>query len=387
MRRRGGEGLAWGRAPSGGGVLRRGAVAVRVGLHPRPHVRAHVVQGEARLPAQRLLRGAGARVHRARVAGAARRQLVRDGPTHRALAGRKHLQHGGAHAGAEVVVLAGLGVWRGAHRAAQRRDVPLREVHHVDVVSHGRAVHGVVVVPEHGERGAAAGDDLLDVGQQVVGRRAVVARGLAQRAAGMRGDGVEVAQQNDAPAGVRGRDVAEHFLDVGLGAAIGGDGPHRVRLVDGQADWIAVHGAGGAEHARLDARARHRAHEVRGTHEVVGVVQHRLLHALAHRLQPRKVDHRVESVPREEVRQAAGVQQVQPFEAHPRGALRPRQCLHPLVRLLVAVAHVVHYHDGAAHLQQRQHRVAANEAEAAGHEHVGASHLQWESIGVHDRVR
>ena len=78
----------------------------------------------------------------------------------------------------------------------QRRKVALSEVHNVDVVAHARAVGGVVVAAKDGQRLPPPDRDLRHVRHQIVRRAAGV---LADAAGGVRADGVEVAEGDDAP--------------------------------------------------------------------------------------------------------------------------------------------------------------------------------------------
>ena len=112
------------------------------------------------------------------------------------------------------------------------------EVHDMDVVPHRGPVHSVIVRAEDREGRTAPCDHLLDVREEVVGRSAGVDGGLPEAAAGVVGDGVEVAQEHDGPLGVRLGHVAEHVLNESLGAPVWGDGPERVALVDGERLWV-----------------------------------------------------------------------------------------------------------------------------------------------------
>ena len=132
-----------------------------------------------------------------------------------------------AHAPARPVGrrLAGHGAYAdglaGAHAAGhpvERRRVPARQVHHVDVVAHARAVGGGVVAAEHADEGAPPYGHLGHVGEQVV-RDAL--RVLADAAGRVSVDGVEVAQQHDAPFAVADVEVGEDPLDHRLGGAVG----------------------------------------------------------------------------------------------------------------------------------------------------------------------
>jgi hypothetical protein len=75
--------------------------------------------------------------------------------------------------------------------------------------THRGAVPGGVIVAVDVELGEPADGDLLDVGQQVVRYPLGV---LSDLAGAVRTDGVEVAQQDDAPLRVRAVVVTRHIL-------------------------------------------------------------------------------------------------------------------------------------------------------------------------------
>jgi hypothetical protein len=75
--------------------------------------------------------------------------------------------------------------------------------------THRGAVPGGVIVAVDVELGEPADGDLLDVGQQVVRYPLGV---LSDLAGAVRADGVEVAQQDDAPLRVRAVVVTRHIL-------------------------------------------------------------------------------------------------------------------------------------------------------------------------------
>ena len=67
-----------------------------------------------------------------------------------------------------------------------------RQVYHMDVVAHARAVVRGIVAAEHAQLLELAAGHLRDVGHQVVGNAHGV---LADEAAFVRADGIEVAKQ------------------------------------------------------------------------------------------------------------------------------------------------------------------------------------------------
>ena len=190
-------------------------------------------------------------------------------------------------AGAEVVGVDALG---GAD-AGEGFQMPLGEVDDVDVVAHAGAVGGRVIVAVDREALELAGGHLGDIGEEVI-RDAV--RVLADEAALVGADGVEVAQQRDAPVLVRHPEVAEDVLDHQLGRAVGVGGREGEVLPDRDRFGRAVNSGGGAEDQVLDPVFLHQLTEDEGAGDVVVVVAERLGDAFADRLEAREMDDRVD---------------------------------------------------------------------------------------------
>src|SRR5437868_33912 len=91
--------------------------------------------------------------------------------------------------------------------AGQRGEVALGEVDHVDVVPDACAVPGRIVTAEHSNMGVPPDRYLHDVGHEVVGDSGGI---LADAAARVGADRVEIAQQNDPPSPFGGGDVTQH---------------------------------------------------------------------------------------------------------------------------------------------------------------------------------
>mmetsp|Transcript_22026 Transcript_22026/g.68117 ORF Transcript_22026/g.68117 Transcript_22026/m.68117 type:complete len:242 (-) Transcript_22026:231-956(-) len=239
----------------------------------------------------------------------------------------------------------------------------LREVHHVDVVTHARAVRRGVVRAEDGELLAPPHRNLLHEGHEVVGD---AARVLADAARRVRANWVEVAQQHDRPLLVGDGHVAHYLLDEVFGAAVRVGGLHLAVLCGRHGVRLAVHGGAAAKHYVLAAMAPERNHKVERAHHVVAVVPQRLGHRLPHRLEPREVDARVELALLAHRVRGGHVQQVHLVKGQ---VLRlvARQLLDALHRHLARVVQVVQDVHLAAALQQQQHRVRAYVPRAARH--------------------
>ena len=177
----------------------------------------------------------------------------------------------------------------------ERLQMAHREVDHVDVVAHAGAVVRLVVVAVDGQVLELAGRHLRDVGQEVVGDAVGV---LAEQAAFVRADGVEVAQQRDAPRGIGLPQIGEDLLDIELGGAVGVGGRVGQRHILAEGDGIlhAVDGGGGGEDDLFAAVRRHHFAEDEGAGEVVVIVAQRNAAGFANRLEPREMDDRVNLV-------------------------------------------------------------------------------------------
>ena len=117
--------------------------------------------------------------------------------------------------------------------------MPARQVDHVDVIAHARAVRRGIVVAEHADRSELANRDLRHIGHQVVGD---ALRVLTDKAALVRTDRVEVAQQHDVPLVVAHVEVGEHLLKHGLRLAVRiRGGMLRAVFGDGHELRLAIH--------------------------------------------------------------------------------------------------------------------------------------------------
>ena len=334
-------------------------VAVGIVRLPAPAVAAHILERILGVPAEDARTLVRAGVHGRQVARTARRDPVRHMHVVGRLEGVHHLEHAVALAGAEVEdALA-----RVLRHVGDRRDVAAREVHDVDIVAHARAVRRVIVVAKDAQALAAADGRLRDIGHEVV-RHA--ARVLADEAARVRADGVEVAQQHDRPARVGHDIVAQDLLADVLRPAIGiravaGAG----RLVERHLIVAGVHRRRRGENDLPYAVVTHRLAERDRRAEVVVVVFQRHLHRLAHGLEAREMNDAVDLLLGENAVEPGAVAHVHLIKFQ-----RPaRDLFDPSARLCAAVDEIVHHDDIHALLKQLHARVAADVAHAAGHQY------------------
>ena len=264
--------------------LLHSVVAIGVVLLPVPAVGAHLLDAVLSHPAQLVLGLGGVGVALRDITGAARVDDVGDLLAAGLGEGMDDIQHAVTLAGAQIAdeeAAAGLQLADGAHMAPG-------QIHNMDVVTHTGAVRGGVVVAKDVHLFQLAHSHLGNVGHQVIGDAVGV---LADQAALVGADGVEVAQQRHIQAGVSLADVLQDALGEGLGGAVGvGGSTHREVLGDGHTGGVAVDGGGGAEHEVMAIMMAHHVQNDQRAVEVIVVVLDGLGHALAHSLVGCKLD-------------------------------------------------------------------------------------------------
>ena len=273
-----------------------------------------------------------------------------------------HIEHAVALAGAEVV-----GVQPGGRSGLfHRLDMAERQIHHVDIVAHARAVRGVIVVAIDAQARQLADGNLGDVGHQVIGDAVwILADAAAHITRRMRANRVEVAQQDDAPAVVRTVEVAEDLLDHQLGAAIGIGHAADGHILLERGDIVhSVHGGGGAEDDLFTAVVAHGLEQGDGAADVVVEVLERLDDALAHGLEPGEVDDTVDLLRLEDVVQTIAVADIALIEFE----LLAAELLNPAQGLALAVVEVVEDDDVISGIHQLNARVGTDVTGAACYE-------------------
>ena len=243
----------------------------------------------------------------------------------------------------------------------------------MQVVAHAGAIGRRPVLAVNGQLGALAHGHLRDERHQVVWDAAWV---LAHQAAGVRADRIKVTQPRHAPARIGRGQIDHHLLDDPLAAAIGvGGGTGGLVLVDGHALRIAVDRGRGAEDQLEHPARRHGAAQGQAAAHVHVVIALRLAHALAHRLETGKVDHRIHPLPQQALQQGLVA-----YIAHHQFGAAPRNSGHARQGFGRAVAEVVEHPHLRPGLQEAEHGVRADVARTAGHQHGHVFKFQ------HDRI-
>ncbi len=241
--------------------------------------------GKLRLPAEDAAGLLGGGNERCGVARAAAREDGRDFVANDLLGGLEDLKDREADAVAKVEDVA-LAV---VDQVADGEDVGLREIADVDVVAHAGAVpRGVIGAGNRNARAGAVGG--LQNDRNEVALRAVV---LADRAAGHRAAGVEVAQ-GDIAQTVRERGPLEHLLHGDLGRAVGVGRLEGVRLQNRGVDRLAVGRGGGGEDDFVDVVGDHAREKDLRAADIVAVILEGVGHALANEGIGGEVDDRVD---------------------------------------------------------------------------------------------
>ena len=132
---------------------------------------------------------------------------------------------------------------------------------------------------------------LRDEGHQVVGDAFGI---LSDEPAGMGAHGIEIPKKHHRPVALRLCSRREDLLTHELGPTIGVGASARAGiLIDGHVVVRGIDRRGRGENDLLHAVADHSFAEVDSGVEVVFKIEQRLLHAFAHGLEPREVEHTV----------------------------------------------------------------------------------------------
>src|SRR5262245_24232825 len=227
------------------------------------------------------------------------------------------------------------------------------QIDDMDVVADGGPVGRVVVGAEdlHGRPRAhrRADDQRNDV------RLGIVI--LPDFALGIRAGGVEVAQRHPPQAvalAIPAQDLFDHQFRFAVGI-------HRrlwVRLVDRDANRIAIRGTRGREDNPPDSRLAHRVEQVQRADGVGAKVLRRVAHRLADEGIRREMNHGVDWMARKHLAQANGI---------PQAAALDRSPFH---RPVVALTQVVEHDWRMSGCGEELRRVTADVAGAAGHEYA-----------------
>ncbi len=169
--------------------------------------------------------------------------------------------------------------------------MPAGQIDHVNIIAHPGAVRGRIVVAEHREFGQLADQHLGDIGRQVVGQ---TGRILADQAAVMGAHRVEIAQQGDLEGRLGLVEITQNLLDHQLGPAVRVGAGQRKVLGDRHLGGISVDGGRRAENQSPDPEFEHHLAQGQGAGQVVLVVEQRLFHRFADRLEPGKMDDAVD---------------------------------------------------------------------------------------------
>ena len=271
----------------------------------------------------------------------------------------------------------GSGEWAGflGEEGFEGGDVGGGEVADVDVVAHAGAVGGGIVVAEDAEFGSFADGDLSDVGHEVV-RDAVGV--FADETGGVGADGVEVAEEDDAPLVVGVLDVGQDLFEHALGPAVGvGAEALGTAFGDGDFGGVAVDGGAGAEDDVFAVVTAHDVEEGEGATDVVFVVFPRFFDAFADGFKASEVDAGVEVVVGEDLFQGLTVADVDGVEGDLAAGSGERGAggggedfLDAAEGDGVAVAEVVDDDGGVAGEVEFDQGVGADEAGASGDEDV-----------------
>lgn len=332
-----------------GRLLAGSGISLRVLLLPGPAVSADVFKASLGAPAQAL-------------SGIARptvRDRVGDGTAAGGLHGLHHLQDGLSLAAAQVE---GDHLCRFRQQAVQGGAVAIREIHHVDVVTHTGAIGGGPVAAEHLELFSASVSHLTHEGEEVVGN---AQRVFANAAGRMGPDGVEIAQASDPPGVLStGMQIGQHSLNSGLGVAVGVDRRNGSCRRDRNGFWISVDRSAAAEDKGVAAMGIHGLQQAATAVQVHIPVVKWLLHGLSNSFEAGEMDYGINPRRRlgEGLLKIPGAADVSLHLPQPRSGRRSSELAHTLKCDRAAVAEIVEDQQLMARLQQHQAGMAADEA-------------------------
>lgn len=327
---------------------------------PPPSIPTHVLQTELGAPPQQLCSQRRIGKATGHVAGAPRVDLVGHFDLVDPLKGVDQLQHADALPGAQVD---GEALAR-CCKVVERSQVPLGQVHHVNVVSNPGAVGCGVVDAEHVQAVSQAGRHLGDVGHEVVGRAVGL---LPQLATGVSAHGVEVAQDGHLPTWVSRLHVTQHVFGHEFGAAVGVGDPQGAAFHNGHVIGVAVDGGGRAEHQAPHTGLFHGLEQGHVATQVVVKVPQGLGHRFAHGFQAGKVHHARKMVFGEQALEQGAVSRIAFYKRQ----LLWEQGANMFNGVGLAVAQVVQHHHRMTCRAQLQRGVRTDVAGAASDENVG----------------
>ena len=127
------------------------AVAVWIIALPIPGVTASILNRQFRSPAQLCLCQARISVARGDIARPTRRDLIQNVPARRCFKRFYQLQHRRPAASTDVIHL----IFIRLAQTFQRRHMRPRQINHVNIIAHVRAVRRVIIVAKHTQNGRA----------------------------------------------------------------------------------------------------------------------------------------------------------------------------------------------------------------------------------------
>ena len=251
-----------------------------------------------------------------------------------------------------------------------------RQIDDVDVVTHPGAVHRVVVIAEDLQPIASPNGNLGDERQQVVGDTVWV---FTDGAAWMCARRVEVAEQPEAPLGVRCGNVVQDLLEEPFGAPIRVGRAERCALDERHRVVGAVHRGAGGEHQRVAPVGLHHLEQHQRSCDVVRVVPQRDVCALPNGFQACEMDDSVGPQRREDIGQGVAIGDVD----HVQRSLAACDGVDPSNRFSLRVVQVVDDRNLMTPAEQLDHGMASDVTGSTGDED---SHDLSSTIGrVRDR--
>lgn len=351
-----------------------------IGGLPSPAISAHVHQAAARAPAQMLLGEGGIRHAAGGIPFPSGKNHLGDGQaTHRAV-GPHHLQHRDALPRAQIQ--GEQGVLLAMEQVIQRAAVAFGQIHYMDEVPHAAAICCGPVVSIDGQRSLLPHGHLPNEGEQVGGLSTGI---LANAAAGMGPDRVEIAKPGDPPTPLASGHIGQQLLHRRFGVGIGMEGLQGRPLGDGQGGGEAIEAGTAAEDQGADAMALHGFQQAAAPVDVDVPITERLADRFSRDLQAGQMKHGLHGLQGKGAVHVVALAHI-PLD-HPQGCAaalgvpdrrggglqggQHRQVGDPAEGLQTAVDKAVEHHDRVPSFQQAEGGVAPDESPAACDQEIG----------------
>ena len=233
----------------------------------------------------------------------------------------------------------------------------------MDIIAHPRSVGRGIIVSENAHFVELPYRDLRNVRAEIVGD---TVRVFPDQPRFMRPHGIEIPKDRYIKSIVRFIEIAQNIFDEKLCPTVRICCGKRKILFDRHRMRIAVNGGRGGKHDVLTAVSAHRIEQYEHARDVVMIIFERLLHRLAYRFQPRKIDDRIDLIFGKDLIERGGVEDIV-FIKFDR---LPHDLFYPADRFVLAIDQIVDHDHAIARFYQFDASMAADIAGSARYENI-----------------